>query len=461
MTGPGKEFKERVLLGSGGQGKVYRAREAGLDRRVALKSLRYANQEEKLELLKKACGLSALSLYGIPRLLRFFCRGGSLWLVMEYIEGIPLVPSQCRKWPEPLRQRIVLLIAEALDVMHRGGWTHGDLKPSNILLTREGTVALLDMGFARHTDECVTPRPSGTLAYMAPEVKLNAVHDPRRADIYSFGVLLHEMLYGFLPGEEGTDGFPGDGGGMALSQIIKNCIALDPYKRFESAAVLKKELFAALPFAGHEIQPNLGKTVEPLLRERMRRCCLDAAAEAMKKRKEDAYHLICEALDWDPESSEALIMLQKIRSPSKRWRASLSVAVAAVIAALGVGGFFSLKVQTSFPPPSHEAVLTGRKEYLEPRRLQSPAGVPAEIPLRVKQNETRFSAQIDVRGMPPDAALYLDDSLLGSGGSRVQREVTAGGHVLHVRNSSGIVWRKRIDLSPFETLRLQVRTTEP
>jgi serine/threonine protein kinase len=317
------------------------------------------------------------------------------------------------------------------------------------------------MGFARRTDESVTPQPSGTLAYMAPEVKLNTVHDPRRADIYSLGVLLHEILYGVLPGEEGTKGFPGGSGGMALSPIIKKCIDFDPHKRFESAAALKKELFAAIPFAGHEMQPQLGKTVEPLLRERMHRCCLEAAAGMMNKRKEDAYHLICEALDWDPESSEALAMLQKIRSSSTRPRTSLFIAVAAGISALGVAGFFPLKNRTSFSPPSHEVVLTGKKEYLEPRRPRSSAGVPVGIPLRVKLDETRFSARIDVRDIPSDATLFLDDSILRSGGSRAQCEVTAGVHVLHIRNSSGIIWRQRIEPSPFETLRLQVRTTEP
>lgn len=461
MTGPGKEFKERVLLGRGGQGEVYRAREVSLDRRVALKSLRYANQEEKRELLKQARGYSALSLYGIPRLLRFFCRGGSVWLVMEYIEGIPLLHSQYRTWSEPLRLHIALLIAEALDGMHRGGWAHGDIKPSNILLTREGTAALLDMGFSHRTNERLTQMPSGTLAYMAPEVKLNTVHDPQLADIYSLGILLQEILYGVLPGKDGTEGYTEDSGRMALSRIIKKCIDLDPHKRFESAAALKKELNASLPVSVNEMQPLLEKEVGPLLRERMHRCCLDGAAVAMKKRNEDAYHLICEALDWEPDSSEALAMLQKIRSPSKRPRTPLFVAVAAGISALGVAGFFPLKDRVSFSPLSHGAVLTGKKEYLEPRRQQSSDGITPAIPLRVKLDETRFGALINVRDIPSDATLFLDDSLLRCVGPRAQFEVTAGGHSIQVRNSSGIIWRQHIELSPFETLRLQVHAAKP
>jgi hypothetical protein len=176
----------------------------------------------------------------------------------------------------------------------------------------------------------------------------------------------------------------------------------------------------------------------------------------MKENKGDAYHLFCEALDWNPESSEALAMLQKLRPSSRRPRTAFAGAIAFGLAALLIAIFSFPHARASLSPPIHQAVYSGEKEYLEPMPRHGPTAVSAAAPLRTGHDVTRLRALIDVRDVPPDAILYLDDSLMRGMGSRARLDVTAGGHVLHAKNSSGTLWRQRVEVAPFETLRLQV-----
>ncbi len=126
------------------------------------------------------------------------------YLAMPLLEGHSLAEQLAAhgQLELPLAFWIARQVAEALVAMHTAGWRHGDVKPSNIVVSPCGHATLIDLGFARHADEklTITDRPLlGTVHYIAPEVLFSALGGETPSDIYSLGVTLFEMLTGRLP----------------------------------------------------------------------------------------------------------------------------------------------------------------------------------------------------------------------------------------------------------------------
>ncbi len=231
-------------IGAGGMGEVYKARDTRLDRIVAIK---ISNERftERFELEARA--VAALNHPNICTLHDV----GPNYLVMEYIEG------ESPKGPMPLDEalRIARQIADALEAAHERGITHRDLKPANIKIKPDGTVKVLDFGLAKvaATSSGSDERSPtftigmteagmilGTASYMAPEQARGKTTD-KRADIFAFGVVLHEMI-------TGKRLFGGEDAGEMLAKVIRDepdlsdapssvqrllteCLQKDPRKR--------------------------------------------------------------------------------------------------------------------------------------------------------------------------------------------------------------------------------------
>jgi serine/threonine protein kinase len=180
-------------LGAGGMGEVYKATDTRLGRTVAIKILR-EKHSERFE--REARAIAALN---HPHICTLYDIGPD-YLVMEYVEGSalsgPLKPEDAL--------RLALQITQALEAAHRKGIIHRDLKPGNILVTDAG-VKLLDFGLAKLLQESnpdgdtVTQTQAGTIlgtaAYMSPEQAEGKTVDAR-SDVFSFGLVLYEMLSG-------------------------------------------------------------------------------------------------------------------------------------------------------------------------------------------------------------------------------------------------------------------------
>ena len=217
-------------IGGGGMGDVYKARDTHLPRTVAVKVPK-APYSERFR--REANAIAQLN---HPHICTLYDAGQD-YLVMEYVDGTPL------KGPLPTDRAMAYArqILDALETAHRQHVIHRDLKPDNILVTKQG-VKLLDFGLA-HTesrdDEPMLTRPDdviGTPAYMAPEQREGKRSDSR-ADIYAFGCVLYEMLTGKRVTTARTPVQP-----SALERIITQCLAQNPDDRFQSAHDLKLAL---------------------------------------------------------------------------------------------------------------------------------------------------------------------------------------------------------------------------
>ena len=217
-------YSVTAKIGEGGMGEVYRARDTELDRDVALKVLSQAFTNDPVRLARferEARVLASLnhpnigSIYGLQE------TDGQKALVLELVEG-PTLADRIEQGPISVDEALPIAkqIAEALAAAHGQGVIHRDLKPANIKVREDGTVKVLDFGLAKAVDTASAGDPSqsrtrtdvatqmgvvlGTIAYMSPEQAAGRPVDAR-SDIFSFGVVLYELLAGRRPFTGATD----------------------------------------------------------------------------------------------------------------------------------------------------------------------------------------------------------------------------------------------------------------
>ncbi len=248
---PGYELLD--LLGRGGMGEVWRAKQTSLHRTVAVKLLppRLAKDPEFVARFEKeATALAALSHPNIIQIIDRGVAGEHYYFVMEYVEGRSLRDLiNGRRLPAPEALRIVLQIARAIDYAHEKQIIHRDLKPENILVDDRGHVKVADFGLAgiRGSEQrlqlTATSVAMGTVNYMAPEQRRDAKHVDGRADLYSLGVVMYELLTGELP--IGRFKLPSEkvpGLDRRLDDIVAKSLETDPEQRYASAATVVSEL---------------------------------------------------------------------------------------------------------------------------------------------------------------------------------------------------------------------------
>lgn len=203
---PGYELL--TLLGKGGMGEVWRARQLSLEREVAVKVLpsRFASDPEFVARFEKETkALAALSHPNIVQIIDRGKAGEHYYFAMELVSGITLREMMNGRVVLRDALRIAVQIARAIDAAHEKKIVHRDLKPENVLVDARGHVKIADFGLAgmqgndRNISLTATAVAMGTVNYMAPEQRRDAKHVDHRADLYSLGVLLYELLTGELP----------------------------------------------------------------------------------------------------------------------------------------------------------------------------------------------------------------------------------------------------------------------
>ncbi len=231
------QFLEK--LGSGGMGDIYKALDTRLNRYVAIKVLTTAaagDPERRRRFIQEAQAASALNHPNIITIHDIISEGNTEFMVMEYVTGktlVDLIPKGGLRVPQVLKYSVQM--ADALQVAHASGIVHRDLKPANVMVTDSGLVKILDFGLAKLTDrgpltslsgptdvtQTIADGPLtvegsiiGTVSYMSPEQAQGKKIDTR-SDIFSFGVVLYEMV-------TGARAFEGESALTTLSAILRD-----------------------------------------------------------------------------------------------------------------------------------------------------------------------------------------------------------------------------------------------
>ncbi len=246
-------------LGRGGMGVVYKARQKNLDRLVALKLLapeRVGDPQFAERFAHEARALAMLNHANIVTVYDFGQAGGFYYLLMEFVDGVNLRQAmKAERFTPEQALAIVPPVCEALQYAHEHGIVHRDVKPENLLLDKDGRVKIADFGIAkmlgRSTDISVcesndaragvpTSRsePGGTPAYMAPEQKAHRVTD-HRADIYSLGVVLYELLTGELPGKPIEPPSRKVQIDVRLDEVVLRALEKEPERRYQQISEVK------------------------------------------------------------------------------------------------------------------------------------------------------------------------------------------------------------------------------
>ncbi len=271
------------LLGAGGMGSVYLARDVELDEMVALKTLSQdlgsdpASMERfrrEVKLARKVTHKNVARTYDIGE------HQGLRFLTMEYLAGEPLSVVLSRAGSLPLVRALAIAgeLASGLAAAHEAGVVHRDLKPDNVIVAEDGHVKIMDFGIARAFSsgdaKLTAGRPLGTPAYMSPE-QVEGKDADHRADVYAVGEILFEMLTGRCPWSGDTvfaiaaarlvapppdprasrPAIPAN-----VAELVQKAMARDPANRHESAEALGAEVAALAAGATAEAVLGLGAT---------------------------------------------------------------------------------------------------------------------------------------------------------------------------------------------------------
>ena len=254
------------VLGRGGMGAVYKARDREVNRVVALKVIRpdLAGNASILERFKQELVLShQVTHRNVVRIYDLGDADGTKFITMEYIEGKDLrsIVLEKKKFTPEEAVDIMVQVCRALEAAHAVGVIHRDLKPQNIMSDNAGRVVVMDFGLARLIESngmTQTGALVGTMEYMSPEQALGGALDPR-SDLFTLGLIFYELLTGKMP-------FAADSALASLikrtqeraipisqhdktipaplTQIVSKCMERDPKLRYQSAAELIRDLEA-------------------------------------------------------------------------------------------------------------------------------------------------------------------------------------------------------------------------
>ena len=302
-----KDYSHWVLIGEGGEARVFRARQLSLPRMVAIREVK---PEAEHRAMREAEILAQLRHQGLAVVIDYGYDKGKFHLVQDYVRGAPtfaMVPMH------PLAAvRTARFLARTLAFLHSQGLVHGDLKPGNLLLTRPGECVLVDFGMVRHVGEAYAGA-LGSPRYAAPEQFLGKPWSVQ-SDVFSFGSLLYYLVSGrdLFEADSYEDvvamilGLEKPERHVAMAQswvdlapelypLLEGCLRFEPGSRFEDMEELEENLEICEQRLLQRLGAGESERVDSVLRQALRKAVVERERVAL----EAAFDSACLVRKWD------------------------------------------------------------------------------------------------------------------------------------------------------------------
>jgi hypothetical protein len=412
---------------------------------VAVKIIHEKNRIKRKDLLHEAKVQAQINLGCIPRVYDAFGWRQNVCIVMEWVKGVPLSSLLTASMTGEERFYLAGRFVEAVASLHALGFAHRDLKPANVLVTPECMVYLVDFGFTKNITDgraSLAFIAKGTPAYMAPEVwEQGGDIDLVRADVYSAGKVLLEII--------GKDTETG---------IVNKCLQAHPDNRLASGKEML-DAWNASPQTtrpAHECCPAAaGRLASELLAGQL----VQAARQLLYARRNDeAYWLLVEALEEEPENSDAVQLMADFSRFARKQRIGSGVRYA-----IGAAAVLVISLTAFFIGKRSSADLIVITDLLRtPAGVQRIDGRPqkrtgrGDVLVAFKENDVtteKLTGKVVMVDLPHNGSLYVDDRRVdGKECALSGIDLPYGRHVLTWRDKNGLTrWKERIFLLPFET----------
>jgi serine/threonine protein kinase len=438
-----KGFTHPAAIGRGAFASVFRARQLGTDRWVAVKLIAEKIPARRAALLHEAKVQAQINLECVPRVYDAFEWRSNVCIVMEWIYGVSL--SILLETPLTKEERCGLAgrFIKSLADLHALNFAHRDLKPANILVTPDHGLRFVDFGFTKNAVDSarsISQTVKGTPAYLAPEVwALGSSVDLMRADVYSAGKLLAQILVD----------------DPALS-ALNHCTAERPDKRPATGGAILS-LWESLPTeqrVGYWPRSIAGLAAQHLATQ------LTHGAQTLlaSGRTDEAYWLLADALKEDPEHHDAItLMTDFTRYVSQQKKTTgLRIAAAVVLVLILISSAFVLgKKNGRATSPSIASVTTDKRSTAMRRVHKERRSFVTDEQMLLKDapNSDKLSGTLVIHKIPTHGTLTIDGRPADSPAQKNNTfSLSYGDHVIAWFDSSKTArWKEHVRILPFQT----------
>ncbi|HEX2959879.1 MAG TPA: serine/threonine-protein kinase [Chitinispirillaceae bacterium] len=431
-------FSHPMPAGEGAFGTVYRVKQKYLGRWVALKIIPEKDSDKRKEYCKEARILAQISSLYVPQIYDAFEWKGNVCIVMQWIRGVSLNVLLENDILKSERILIASGLIEAIADLHRQGVAHRDLKPANIFWDPGKGIKLVDFGFSRAINDSVNSnnKIQGTPAFMAPELHsgkgaINMIC----ADVYSAGMVLRAIL-------DWCD----------AESFIARLLQVDPAKRLSGGDAVKN---AWSDFSSDLIGGSVSfDKAEMYTTEKMSERLLNAARMLIgTKRFDEGYDLLLEAIDENPDNNEAVGLIARFSTLSRKsakffplYMAAVIIVIAAIAVAYVIGRHTGKRSTLNLL--SDEDV----KVY-----LKNDGSIPSLPSVPVRQNDDKtgmLDGKIIVEVPEKNAHIFIDSSLYTTSNT-IDVQVQSGIHEVQWKEPDGkTIYREVVTILPFQTKKI-------